>query len=119
MLTIEQIINNIKLIEFKKEKCIKNSILGSIDNSNDKITPIFNNAYKNKKELTELEEKEITKWVLWIVAAGIKFLEMQDITKNDMDKLKKEIEKNFEIALDFAKQTGHDRSFPFKENKEN
>lgn len=118
MLTIEQIINNIKLIEFTKEKCIKNSILGSIDNSNMKLISILDNAYANKKELTEQEEKEITRWVLWTVAAGIKFIEMQDVTKNDMDKLKKDIEKVYDIALEFANQTGHNKAFPFKE-KEN
>lgn len=116
MLTIDQIFNNMKLINLPKEKCIKNSILGSIDNSNMKITPILDNAYANKKELTELEEKEVTKWVLWIVAAGIKFLEMQDVTKNDMDKLKKQIEENFKIALEIAEKMGSNNSFPFKEN---
>lgn len=98
MLTMEQIINNIKLIELPN-KSLKDSLISSIVTTDKYIKTIQNTMFSEQRKLTELEEKEMTRWVLWAVVAGIKFLEMQDITKRDMDKLKKEMEEQFNFVI--------------------
>ena len=98
MLTLEQIFNNIKLIELPN-KSLKDSLVSSIVTTNKIIRQIQNAAFFENRKLTESEEKEMTKWILWTTAAGIKFIEMQDVTKRDVDKLKKEMEEQFKFVI--------------------
>lgn len=67
--------------------------------------------------LSEEEEKEMTRWMLWLMVACFNYLEVSYVEKADMDKLKKEMESQFAFVRELMKGSAKDEvSFsPFSE----